>query len=294
LKFGVEQRAALRVKGDNPNLLVMTATPIPRSLALTVYGDLDLSVIDQMPPGRRPVETRVMDPIERGRAYNFIQSQIEKGRQAFMIFPLVEGSDKVQAKAATDEHERLQKEIFPELKLGLLHGRMKQADKESTMAKFRSGDFDILVSTSVVEVGVDIPNATVMLVESANRFGLAQLHQFRGRVGRGTHKSYCLLIPDAEAEMDNERLKAMEGTNDGFELAEVDLNHRGPGEFLGKRQSGFSELKAARLTDIRLIDKARRVAQEIFDRDPQLELEEHKLLAETMQRFWAPGRGELS
>jgi ATP-dependent DNA helicase RecG len=293
-RFGVEQRAALRVKGDNPNLLVMTATPIPRSLALTVYGDLDLSVIDQMPPGRRPVETRVMDPIERGRAYNFIQSQIEKGRQAFMIFPLVEGSDKVQAKAATDEHERLQKEIFPELKLGLLHGRMKQADKESTMAKFRSGDFDILVSTSVVEVGVDIPNATVMLVESANRFGLAQLHQFRGRVGRGTHKSYCLLIPDAEAEMDNERLKAMEGTNDGFELAEVDLNHRGPGEFLGKRQSGFSELKAARLTDIRLIDKARRVAQEIFDRDPQLELEEHKLLAETMQRFWAPGRGELS
>lgn len=293
-RFGVEQRAALRTKGDNPNLLVMTATPIPRSLALTVYGDLDLSVIDEMPPDRQPVETRVMEPIERGRAYTFIQSQIEKGRQAFMIYPLVEGSDKIQAKAATEEHARLQKEVFPELKLGLLHGRLKQPDKEATMAKFRSGEFDILVSTSVVEVGLDIPNATVMLIEGANRFGLAQLHQFRGRVGRGMHKSYCLLMPEAEAEMDNERLKAMERTNDGFELAEFDLNQRGPGEFLGTRQSGYSELKAARLTDIRLIDKARRVAQEIFARDPELKLEEHKLLADTLQKFWAPGTGELS
>jgi ATP-dependent DNA helicase RecG len=293
-RFGVDQRAALRTKGENPNLLVMTATPIPRSLALTIYGDLDLSVIDEMPPGRPAVKTRVMDPIERGRAYNYIQSQIEEGRQAFMIFPLVEGSEKIQAKAATEEHERLQKEVFPDLKLGLLHGRMKQVDKEATMARFRSGEYDILVSTSVVEVGIDIPNASVMLIEGANRFGLAQLHQFRGRVGRGPYNSYCLLISDADAEKDNERLKAMEKTSDGFELAEIDLKQRGPGEFLGTRQSGFSELKAARLTDIRLIDKARRIAQQIFDSDPELQNEEHKLLSETMRRFWAPGKGELS
>jgi ATP-dependent DNA helicase RecG len=293
-RFGVNQRAALRAKGENPNLLVMTATPIPRSLALTIYGDLDLSVIDEMPPGRKPVETRVLSPIERSRAYQFISSQIEQGRQAFIIYPLVEESESVAAKAAVDEFERLQKEVFPQFTLGLLHGRMKAEEKEAIMRRFRAGEIQILVSTSVVEVGVDIPNASVMLIEGANRFGLAQLHQFRGRVGRSEHASYCLLIPDTEDETENERLKAMEATQDGFALAELDLEQRGPGEFFGTRQSGFADLRMARLTDIRLIEKARNAAQAIFSADPDLALEEHRLLAQALERFWAGGRGELS
>ena len=293
-RFGVNQRAALRAKGENPNLLVMTATPIPRSLALTIYGDLDLSVIDEMPPGRKPVETRVLSPIERNRAYQFIAGQIEKGRQAFIIYPLVEESDSVEAKAAVAEFERLQGDVFPQYSLGLLHGRMKGEEKEAVMRRFRAGEIQILVSTSVVEVGVDVPNATVMLIEGANRFGLAQLHQFRGRVGRSEHASYCLLIPDTEDETENERLKAMEATQDGFELAELDLQQRGPGEFFGTRQSGFADLRMARLTDIRLIEKARNAAQAIFSIDPDLAQEEHRLLAQALERFWAGGRGELS
>lgn len=293
-RFGVEQRATLRAKGDHPNLLVMTATPIPRSLALTVYGDLDLSIIDEMPPGRQEVETRVLQPRERARAHQFVLSQLEKGREAYLIYPLVEGSEKVQAKAAVDEYERLQKEIFFQYRVGLLHGRMPPVEKEETMAKFRAGDLDVLVSTSVVEVGVDVPNATVMLVEGANRFGLAQLHQFRGRVGRGEHKSYCLLIADSDESSDNERLKAMESTTDGFRLAELDLEQRGPGDFLGTRQSGFAELRTARLTDLRLIEKARKEARRLFDRDPELQSPEHELLSEAMQRFWANGKGEIS
>ena len=293
-RFGVEQRAVLRNKGENPNLLVMTATPIPRSLALTVYGDLDITVIDEMPPGRIPIETRVLQPIERSRAHNFIIGQLENSHQAFIIYPLVEGSEKVQAKAAVDEHQRLQENIFVGYKVGLLHGRMRPDDKENTMASFRSGEYDVLVSTSVLEVGVDIPNATVMLIEGANRFGLAQLHQFRGRVGRGEHKSYCLLIPDNENETDNQRLSAIESTNDGFELAELDLSQRGPGDFLGTRQSGFSELRTARLTDIRLIEKARREAVHLFNADPMLAQPEHALLSREMARFWTTGKGEIS
>ncbi len=184
-RFGVEQRAALRSKGSNPHLLVMTATPIPRSLALTVYGDLELSVMDEMPPGRQPVSTHVLIPLERERAYRLIQSQVEAGRQAFIIYPLVEESEKSESKAAVEEQTRLQREVFPHLRLGLLHGRLHSEEKDDVMSRFHSGEFNILVSTSVVEVGVDVPNATVMLIESANRFGLAQLHQFRGRVGRG-------------------------------------------------------------------------------------------------------------
>ncbi|MGD8604074.1 MAG: ATP-dependent DNA helicase RecG, partial [Anaerolineales bacterium] len=237
-RFGVEQRASLRAKGDNPNLLVMTATPIPRSLSLTIYGDLDLTIIDEMPPGRQDVKTRVLQPTERVRAHTFIISQLEKGHQAFIIYPLVEGSEKVQAKAAVDEYTELQEGIFANWKVGLLHGRMKSSEKEETMESFRQGDLDVLVSTSVVEVGVDIPNATMMLIEGANRFGLAQLHQFRGRVGRGAAQSYCLLIPDQPDDADNERLKAMEQTSDGFKLAEIDLEQRGPGDFFGTRQSG--------------------------------------------------------
>lgn len=293
-RFGVEQRAALRGKGEAPNLLVMTATPIPRSLALTIYGDLDLSIIDELPPGRQPVKTRVLSPLNRSRAYNFILGQLEQGHQAFIIYPLVEESDKVEAKAAVDEYEKLKKDVFFDYKVGLLHGRMKADEKEQIMSQFRTSELDVLVSTSVVEVGVDIPNATVVAVEGANRFGLAQLHQFRGRVGRASHESYCLLIPDSDDELNNERLKAMEETNNGFVLAEKDLDHRGPGDFFGTRQSGFAEIRMAQLTDVRLIEKARRQAQTLFENDPHLEHKEHASLARAVERAWSTGRGDIS
>jgi ATP-dependent DNA helicase RecG len=295
-RFGVEQRFELRNKGANPHLLVMTATPIPRSLALTIYGDLDLSVMDEMPAGRQPIATHVLSPQERERAFSLIRSQIKDGRQAFIIYPLIEESDKLETlRAAVDDHETLSKEIFPDLKLGLLHGRMKPSEKDDVMLKFRDGKFNILVSTTVVEVGVDVPNATVMLIEGANRFGLAQLHQLRGRVGRGSNQSYCLLIPDHEDSVENERLQAMAASNNGFELAELDLKQRGPGEFLGTRQAGYaSGLQMASLTDVALIEKARIHAQNLFDRDANLEQPEHKLLAESLGRFWGEGKGDVS
>ncbi|MCB0177946.1 MAG: ATP-dependent DNA helicase RecG [Anaerolineae bacterium] len=285
-RFGVEQRSALRDKGFNPHLLVMTATPIPRTLALTLYGDLDLSLIDEMPPGRQPIKTRWLTPRERERAYSFIRSQIEKGRQAFIICPLVEESEKTEAKSAIEEHGRLQKQVFPRLKLGLLHGRMKGADKEKVMKEFKDQKLHILVSTSVVEVGIDIPNASVMLVEGANRFGLAQLHQFRGRVGRGQHNSYCLLLADNVTPEAKERLQAVEGTTNGFELAESDLKMRGPGEFFGTRQSGLPDLKLVQLTDVKLLELARQEAQIIFEKDEKLEQPQHRLLARQVENFW--------
>lgn len=293
-RFGVAQRAALRAKGQNPHLLVMTATPIPRSLALTVYGDLDLSVIDEMPVGRIPIETHVVMPVERERAYQLIRSQIAEGHQAFIIYPLVEQGDNDEGKAAVEEHQKLQQEIFPKFSIGLLHGRLKPEEKDAVMARFRDGEYQILVSTSVVEVGVDIPNATVMVVEGANRFGLAQLHQFRGRVGRGSSKSYCLLIPETDEAVENERLVAMAESNDGFVLAEKDLAQRGPGDFLGTRQSGFAELRMASLTDIRLIEKARHFAQQLFAADPDLSAPENQSLLHAFQQFWTPGRGDIS
>ena len=293
-RFGVEQRAALRNKGQNPNLLVMTATPIPRSLALTVFGDLDLTLLDEMPPDRQPVETRVVLPRERSRAHVFIDGQIEKGKQAFIIYPLVEGSEKVQTKAAVDEHQALQENVFPSYKVGLLHGRLRQEEKEQAMDAFRKGEYEVLVSTSVVEVGVDIPNATVMVIEGANHFGLAQLHQFRGRVGRGDSQSYCLLIPDRDDDKEYARLNAMQATNDGFELAELDLEQRGPGDFLGTRQSGFAQLRTAQLTDVRLIEKARREAIRLFEVDPELTKPEHEALAQELARFWSIEKGEIS
>ena len=293
-RFGVEQRAALRSKGTSPHLLVMTATPIPRSLALTVYGDLELSVIDELPPGRKPVETHIVRPLERERAYQLIRSQVEAQHQVFIVYPLVEQSEKDEGLAAVEDHARLQKEIFPKLKLGLLHGRLRPDEKDAVMKRFRDREFDILVSTSVVEVGVDVPNATVMLIEGANRFGLAQLHQFRGRVGRGDAKSWCLLIPDKEDAAENVRLNAMEETNDGFILAERDLEQRGPGDFLGTRQAGFSELRMAKLTDVHLIEKARQQAQGLFQRDPDLSLPEHRPLAQKLDQFWGTGRGDVS
>ena len=293
-RFGVEQRAILRSKGENPHLLVMTATPIPRSLALTVYGDLDLSVMDEMPPGRQPIETQVFYPRERERAYVFIRNQIDQGRQCFIIYPLVEESESIESLAAVEEHARLQKEVFPEYQVGLLHGRMKADEKDSIMTDFSTGRLHILVSTSVVEVGVDIPNATVMLIEGANRFGLSQLHQFRGRVGRSQYQSYCILIPDTPDAAENERLAAMVESNDGFMLAQRDLEQRGPGEFLGTRQSGYSELRLANLTDIHLIEQARQSAKAIFEIDPELNSPEHHLLAQSLKRFWSIGQGDIS
>ena len=293
-RFGVEQRAALRSKGSSPHLLVMTATPIPRSLALTVYGDLDLSIIDELPPGRQLVGTFVLTPLERERAYALIRGQVEQGQQAFIVYPLVEENEDSTAKAAVDEHARLQKEIFPKQKLGLLHGRMRPEDKDQVMTDFRNGEYHILVSTTVIEVGVDVPNATVMLVEGANRFGLAQLHQLRGRVGRGAEKSFCLLIPDKADEAENERLQVMASTNDGFVLAERDLEQRGPGQFLGTRQAGYAELQFASLTDIHLIEKARRFSQALFAQDPDLNRPEHQLLALAYQRAWGDSRGDIS
>ncbi len=295
-RFGVEQRAELRSKGTNPHLLVMTATPIPRSLALTVYGDLDLSVMDEMPAGRQPINTHVLSPQERERAYTLVRGQIREGRQAFIIYPLIEESERMDnLRAAVDDYEGLSKEIFPDLKLGLLHGRMKPDEKDETMLKFRDQQYDILVSTTVVEVGVDVPNATVMLIEGADRFGLAQLHQLRGRVGRGSVQSYCLLIPSHEDNTENERLLAMTQTNDGFALADLDLKQRGPGEFLGTRQSGYaSGLRMASITDVALIEKARLQAQKLFDDDADLQKPEHALLAESLQRFWGASKSDVS
>ena len=295
-RFGVEQRAELRSKGTNPHLLVMTATPIPRSLALTVYGDLDLSVMDEMPVGRQPINTHVLRPQERERAYTLIRGQIKEGRQTFIIYPLIEESEKMEdLRAAVDDYEVLSKEIFPDLKLGLLHGRMKPDEKDETMLKFRDKQYDILVSTTVVEVGVDVPNATVMLIEGADRFGLAQLHQLRGRVGRSSEQSYCLLLPTHEDATENERLQAMAQSNDGFVLAELDLKQRGPGEFLGTRQSGYATgLRMASITDVALIEKARTQAQKLFNEDEDLQKPEHALLAESLQRFWGASKGDVS
>jgi ATP-dependent DNA helicase RecG len=294
-RFGVEQRAALRTKGTNPHLLVMTATPIPRSLALTLYGDLDLSVIDEMPAGRIPVNTYVLRPQERERAFTLLRGQIKDGKQAFIIYPLIEESDKIEARAAVDDYETLSKEVFPDLKLGLLHGRMHPQEKDEAMFKFRDKQYHILVSTTVIEVGVDVPNATVMLIEGADRFGLAQLHQLRGRVGRGSDQSYCLLIPTHEDAAENERLRAMAESNDGFVLAEKDLQQRGPGEFLGTRQSGYSSgLRMASITDVKLIEKARVQAQKLFEQDPYLRQPQHALLAEAFGRFWGNGKGDVS
>jgi len=285
-RFGVEQRATLREKGGSPHVLVMTATPIPRTLALTVYGDLDITVLDEMPPGRPPVKTYFVLPRRRDEATRFIRKKVEEGRQAFVICPLVEESESIEAKAAVQEYERLSRDEFPDLRLGLLHGRMPASEKEATMRSFRDHELDVLVSTSVVEVGVDVPNATVILIEGADRFGLSQLHQFRGRVRRSSEQAYCFLLSDTQSEEAMERLQIMETTDSGFELAEHDLRLRGPGEYFGKRQSGLPDLRVARLTDVELIEEARREAVRILDEDPELEDPSHAALRENVSRLW--------
>jgi ATP-dependent DNA helicase RecG len=250
-------------------------------------------VIDEMPPGRQPIRTRWFAPAERERAYRFVRAQAEQGRQAYIICPLVEESEKIEAKAAVEEHQRLQKSIFPDLRLGLLHGRLPSAEKEQVMRQFGKGELDILVCTSVVEVGIDVPNATVMLIEGANRFGLSQLHQFRGRVGRGEQQSFCILLSDATTDVSEERLRAIEETTDGFKLAEKDLEMRGPGDFFGTRQSGLPELKMASLGDTPLLELARREAQAVFAIDPTLSHPDYRLLSRKVDEFWR-GEGDLS
>ena len=293
-RFGVMQRATLREKGRRPHLLAMSATPIPRSLALTVYGDLDVSAIDEMPPGRLQIRTRWVAPDKRDAAYGFVRKEVEKGRQAFVVCPLIDESEAVQARAATEEHERLSKDVFPDLRLALLHGRMALREKEQIMAQFQEREIDVLVSTPVVEVGIDVPNATVMLVDGAERFGLAQLHQFRGRVGRGKHQSFCLLLADEPGQDARERLRIVQQTDDGFELAEHDLRIRGPGDYLGTRQSGLPDLRVASIADHEILTLARNEANRLLESDPDLTSQENVRLGERMRALEAALADEMS
>lgn len=272
-KFGVMQRTVLRQKGykHNPDLLVMTATPIPRTLALTVHGELEVSRLDEMPPGRQPIFSEYVKFSKRKRVYEDIRKELQAGRQAYIVCPLVEESEAVEATSATEEHKVIADQVFPEFSVGLLHGRMKAVDKEEVMERFRQGAYQVLVSTTVIEVGVDVPNATVMLVQDANRFGLSQLHQLRGRVGRGEHASRCIFMADAKSEDGRRRLEAIAKLSDGFEVAEEDLQIRGPGDYYGLRQSGFPEFKVADLTrDLLLLEQAQHDARAIIERDPDL------------------------
>lgn len=290
-RFGVIQRGALRGRQDRPHLLVMSATPIPRSLAMTIYGDLDLSIIDEMPPGRTPIKTRWFLPTERERLYSFMRREVAEGRQGFIVYPLVEESDKLDVGAAIDEHERLRKEIFFQERVALLHGRMNGTEKDAVMQAFADREYDILVSTSVIEVGIDVPNASLIIIEDVERFGLAQLHQFRGRVGRGQYASYCALVSKGTSSDAEERLTALEESNDGFVLAEKDLELRGPGDFFGTRQSGLPELRVAQLSDLATLSLAREAAQELFEHDPKLQ--KHPQLSRQVDRFWR-GHGDVS
>jgi len=304
-KFGVTQRAVLRQKGYSPHVLVMTATPIPRTLALTVYGDLDVSVIKEMPKGRKAITTYWVEEEKRGEVYDFIREEAGKGRQAYVVCPLIEkgvgsrvkgegeeiSGRKIRGQSAVEIFEKLKGEIFPDFEVGLLHGRMSSKEKESVMKDFKKGKTDVLVSTIVIEVGIDVPNATVMLIENAERFGLAQLHQLRGRVGRGEHESYCILLADPKTEEAAKRLKAIEGTLDGFQVAEADLDLRGPGEFFGTKQHGLPEIRFGNiLKDFDIMELARREAFNVIAKDPELNEEHHRRLRE---RLAARFRGKL-
>ena len=293
-RFGVRQRQTLREKGDRPHLLAMSATPIPRSLSLTVYGDLDVSVIDEMPPGRQTIRTRFIENEQRDSAYAFIRNEVNQGRQAFVVCPLIEESEVIQTKAAQEEYERLSELVYPDFSVGLLHGRMSLKEKEDVMNSFKEREIDVLVSTPVVEVGIDVPNATVMLIDGAERFGLSQLHQFRGRVGRGEHRGYCMLLSESPGVDAVKRLKLLEHISDGFRLAEEDLKLRGPGDYIGTRQSGLPSLRVAEITDYESLSLARREAARLLDNDPSLSREEHHALAERLSEFEVAQPGELS
>jgi ATP-dependent DNA helicase RecG len=294
-RFGVLQRGLLRKKGENPHILVMTATPIPRTLAMTLFGDLSLSVIDEMPPGRSPVETKVVGESRRAQVYIMMRDEVAKGRQVYFICPLVEETEKSELKAATQMAEQLQREIFPDLRIGLLHGRMKPEEKEGVMRDFKGRATDILVATTVIEVGIDVANATLMVIEHAERFGLSQLHQLRGRVGRGEARSRCLLLTTGRLSEEGERrLRVMEESGDGFRIAEADLEIRGPGDILGTRQAGLPELRVASLLrDGTILEQARQEAFALVEHDPTLDRFEHRLLRQEVVRRWG-GRLELA
>lgn len=284
-RFGVAQRQLLKSKGSCPHFLVMTATPIPRTLAMTVYGDLDVTVIDEMPEGRQPIVTRKAFESQRSKVMGFLKDQIASGRQAYVVCPLVEESEKIDLKNAQDEYEKIKAE-FPQFKIGLIHGRMKAAEKDAVMNQFRLGELQVLVATTVIEVGVDVPNANFILLEQSERFGLSQLHQLRGRVGRGSHKSYCILMLGyAVSEDSRKRAEIMESTTDGFKISEADLELRGPGEFLGTRQSGLPGFKMANLVrDIKILQEARAAAFALIEKDPTFAHRDHAQAREAVSR----------
>ena len=285
-RFGVLQRQALARKGQRPHVLVMTATPIPRTLTLTLYGDLDVSILDELPPGRKPVVTHWKTQDKRSQVYAAAQRLLNEGRQVYIVCPLVEESEKLQAKSATQLSEHIAKDVFPQYRVGLLHGQMKPDDKDAVMARFKAHDLDILVSTTVIEVGIDVPNSSVIIIEDADRFGLAQLHQLRGRVGRGQHASFCILMAEPKTADGQTRMEIMTQTNDGFRIAEEDLQLRGPGEFYGTRQSGMPELYIADIVrDIDVLTETRQTAFELVEADPQLQDGAVRPLRRALERY---------
>ncbi len=296
-RFGVEQRNTLGQKGERPHTLVMSATPIPRTLALMIYGELDISVIDELPPGRQKVDTFVVDERYRARLNAFIRKLVSEGRQVFIVCPMVEESEALpeNVKSAESFAVELQEKQLPELRIGCIHGRMKLRDKEDIMLRFSKGEMDVLVSTTVIEVGVDVPNAALMIVENADRFGLSQLHQLRGRVGRGQHKSYCVLVSGASSEEARKRLSVMHETTDGFRIAGEDLRIRGPGDFFGQRQHGLPEMRIADFcTDMDVLTSAQAASKAILDRDPSLSLPEHAPLRAQVERLLAVQNGQFN
>jgi ATP-dependent DNA helicase RecG len=278
-RFGVRQRSIIAEKGENPDVLVMTATPIPRTLALILYGDLDISIIDELPPNRKKIETYAVKKGMEARVNNFIAKNIEEGRQCYIVAPLVEENEEINAKSVMELVEYYQKQVFPNYRVTYLHGKMRPKEKDSIMEEFKNGNIDILISTTVIEVGVNVPNANIMLIENAERFGLAQLHQLRGRVGRGEYQSYCILKYQGNSKIIEERMKVISSTNDGFVISEKDLELRGSGEFFGTRQHGIPEFKIANLfEDMDILKMVQAIALEILSKDPLLEKDENKIL----------------